>query len=67
MQHAAKKSKAKGLLLLLLFFLFMAGSTAAWLYLSEDDLPKKVPLRAKQVFLWHNNLNNVQTMIGKKT
>ena len=66
MQHTTHKSKFKSLIFLFLFFLLMAGSTAAWLYLSEDDLPKKVPLRAKQVFLWHNNLNNAQTITGEK-
>ncbi len=58
--------KYKGVIYLLLIFLVMAGSTIAWLYFSPD-LPKKAPLRARQVFLWHNNFNNVQTKDVNKT
>ena len=54
------KLKIKGIIYLFLFFLLMAGSTAAWLYF-DTDLPKKTPIKAKQVFLWHNNLNPAQT------
>ncbi|XEQ93054.1 hypothetical protein SCACP_19060 [Sporomusa carbonis] len=60
------KLKNKGLIYLFLFFLLIAGSAAAWLYWG-DDLPKKTPLRAKQVFLWHNNLNNAQTITVDQT
>ncbi|WP_371370814.1 hypothetical protein [Sporomusa aerivorans] len=42
--------KCKGVIYLLLIFFLMAGSTIAWLYFSPE-LPKKAPLRAKQVFL----------------
>ncbi|MDF2572202.1 MAG: hypothetical protein K0R55_3806 [Sporomusa sp.] len=49
------KLKLRGIIYLFIVFLLMAGSTAAWLYF-DSDLPKKAPLRAKQVFLWHNNL-----------
>lgn len=55
--------KIKGFIYLFIVFLVMAGSTAAWLYFSSD-IPKKTPLRAKQVFLWHNNQNNAQTRIA---
>ncbi|HWR09255.1 hypothetical protein [Sporomusa sp.] len=60
------KLKIKGIIYLFLVFLLMAGSTAAWLYF-EADLPKKAPIKAKQVFLWHNNLNNAQTINANKT
>lgn len=66
MDSVINKSKFKGLFYLFLVFLIMAGSTAAWLYFSTD-LPKKPPLRAKQVFLWHNNQNNAQTIIVNQT
>lgn len=60
------KLKIKGIIYLFLVFLLMAGSTAAWLYFGSD-LPKKAPLRATQVFIWHNNLNTVQTITVNKT
>ncbi|QDR80776.1 hypothetical protein [Sporomusa termitida] len=60
------KLKIKGIIYLFVFFLLMAGSTAAWLYF-EADLPKKTPIKAKQVFLWHNNLNPAQTNTVKQT
>ncbi len=55
MNSINNKNKYKGLIYLLLVFLVMAGSTIAWFYF-DSDLPKKIPLRAKQVFLWHNNV-----------
>lgn len=64
MNRIPANCKAKGILYLFLVFILMASSTVAWLYFSSD-LPKKAPLRAKQVFLWHNNQNNEQTMCVK--
>jgi len=55
--------KIKGFIYLFIVFLVMVSSTAAWLYFSSD-IPKKTPMRAKQVFLWHNNHNNAQTSIA---
>ncbi|WP_094603284.1 hypothetical protein SPSIL_028350 [Sporomusa silvacetica DSM 10669] len=55
--------KIKGFIYLFIVFLVMVSSTAAWLYFSSD-IPKKTPMRAKQVFLWHNNQNNAQTSIA---
>jgi hypothetical protein len=47
---------------MLLVVLVCSGSILAWFYFS-NDLPKKMPVRAKQVFrvTEYNNLNNVQT------
>jgi hypothetical protein len=55
----------KNIIYLFLLFLLMVSSTAAWLYFGSD-IPKKMPLRAKQVFQWHNNQNNAQTIIVTK-
>ncbi|MBP2662158.1 MAG: hypothetical protein H6Q71_106 [Firmicutes bacterium] len=60
MNHILDILKTKGILYLAIVFLLMVSSTAAWLYFSSD-IPKKTPLRAKQVLLWHNNQNTVQT------
>lgn len=65
MDSVTNKLKLKGIFFLLLVFMLMAGSTAAWLYFSTD-LPKKPPIRAKQVFLWHNNQDYAQTIIVNK-
>jgi len=35
--------------------LAVTGSTLAWVFL-WDDLPKKEPVRAKQVFMLNNNI-----------
>jgi flagellar basal body-associated protein FliL len=47
---------------MLVVVLACSGSILAWFYFS-NDLPKKMPVRAKQVFRVseYNNLNNVQT------
>lgn len=58
--------KFKSVLYLLLVFLLMLSSTAAWFYFSQA-LPKKTPYRAKQVFHWHNNQNTAQTIIANRT
>lgn len=63
MDRILDNANFKGIIYLFILFLLMAGSTAAWLYFSSD-IPKKTPLRAKQVFLWHNNQNNAQTIIA---
>lgn len=61
MERSIDNLKSKGIIYLIILFLMIAGSTAAWLYFSSD-IPKKAPLRAKQVFLWHNNQNNAHTI-----
>lgn len=53
MDGVVNKSKIKGFIYLFLVSLLMAGSAAAWLYFTTD-MPPKPPMRAKQVFLWHN-------------
>ncbi|TWH48969.1 hypothetical protein [Sporomusa sp. KB1] len=63
MERSIDNYKLKGIIYLFIVFLVMASSTAAWLYFSSD-IPKKTPMRAKQVFLWHNNQNNAQTSIA---
>ena len=63
MDRIINNFKIKGIIYLFIVFLLMVSSTAAWLYFSSD-IPKKTPLRAKQVFLWHNNQNNAQTLIA---
>lgn len=65
MDSVVNKSKFKGFIFLFLVSLLMAGSAAAWLYFTTDLTPKP-PMRARQVFLWHNNQNNVQTIIVTK-
>lgn len=66
MNHLVSGIKLKSVIYLVIVFLLMVSSTAAWLYYSPD-LPKKTPYRAKQVFLWHNNQNTAQTIIVKQT
>ncbi len=66
MDRIVSNFKFRGIIYLLLVFLLMVSSTAAWLYFSSD-LPKKAPYRAKQVFLWHNNINIAQTIIATQT
>lgn len=63
MDRTIDNYKVKGFIYLFIVFLVMVSSTAAWLYFSSD-IPKKTPMRAKQVFLWHNNYNNAQTSIA---
>jgi hypothetical protein len=65
MDRIINNFKFKSIIFLFIVFLLMVTSTAAWLYFSPD-LPKKAPLRAKQVFLWDNNQNNAQTNIEPK-
>lgn len=60
------KYKFKGIVYLFLVLLLMAGSTMAWLYF-DPGLPKKTPFKAKQVFYWHNNFNNAQTIAIHRT
>ncbi|SDD37145.1 hypothetical protein [Sporomusa acidovorans] len=62
MDRSIGNVKVKGIIYLIILFMMVAGSTAAWLYFGSD-IPKKAPLRAKQVFLWHNNQNNAHTII----
>jgi len=66
MNHITSHFKLRNIVYLFLVFLLMVSSTAAWLYF-DSDIPKKVPLRAKQVFHWHNNYNNVQTITASQT
>lgn len=66
MDRITANFKFKGIIYLFLVFMLAAGSTIAWLYFSPD-MPKKTPLRAKQVFLWHNNQNNAQTINANQT
>ena len=66
MDRTISHFKFKNIIYLFLLFLLMVSSTAAWLYF-DSDIPKKVPLRAKQVFQWHNNQNNAQTIFADQT
>ncbi|MBP2634213.1 MAG: hypothetical protein H6Q72_120 [Firmicutes bacterium] len=66
MDRTISHFRFKSIIYLFLIFLLMASSTAAWLYF-DSDIPKKTPLRAKQVFQWHNNQNNAHTIIANQT
>lgn len=66
MDRTINHFRFKSIIYLVLLFLLMVSSTAAWLYY-DSDIPKKTPLRAKQVFQWHNNQNNAQTIIANQT
>ncbi|SDF25352.1 hypothetical protein [Sporolituus thermophilus] len=45
-------------------FLILAGSAAAWFFFWHD-LPKKTPLRAKQVMLFHLEQPQVPCFPGR--
>ncbi|BBB92944.1 MAG TPA: hypothetical protein PKA28_02085 [Methylomusa anaerophila] len=40
----------KILILVVFILMLVTGSTIAWVYYFNSDLPKKIPVRAKQVF-----------------